>query len=253
MKRNTLIAVALCLMMIATVGASAASAKQDENPRQAGKSSIYFLDLDATDEDDGYGRLKIDTDKHTFVFNGQNFRPLQYVYLQFKADEDSSVTASGRSTPSGNLHIAGTWELDVLPTEVVGPTYFFYWGPPANGFHLTNFGGFMAKLAVYYSTDYDVTDPDAATWHETKSTDSFGLNKSRHVNFADLGVPEGAAVRIHAIVVGGKDRTGGEIYSYDYGICMIPGYCYPDYSIRNVTWNPILEYWNTDCYCSPLD
>jgi len=197
--------------------------------------------------------LKIDTDKHTFVFNGQDFRPLQYVYLQFKTDEDSSVIASGRSTSSGNLHIAGTWELDVLPTEVVGPTYFYYWGPPANGFHLTNFGGFMAKLAVYYSTDYTVTDPDAATWHETKSTDSFGLNKSRHVNFADLGVPEGAAVRIHAIVVGGKDRTGGEIYSYDYGICMIPGYCYPDYSISNVTWNPILEYWNTDCYCSPLD
>ncbi len=49
MNRNTLIAVALCLMMIATAGAGVVSARQDENPKQAGKSSIYFYDVEATD------------------------------------------------------------------------------------------------------------------------------------------------------------------------------------------------------------
>ena len=44
MKRNTLIAVVLCLMMITTAGAGGNSAKQD-NPRQAGKSSVTSMTL----------------------------------------------------------------------------------------------------------------------------------------------------------------------------------------------------------------
>jgi hypothetical protein len=248
MKRNTLIAVALCLMMISTAGAGAKSAKHDENPRRAGKSNIHFFDVEATHEY-GYGRLVINTDKHTFVFIGQDFRPSQHVYLQFKTDEGFDAFASGRSTPSGNLHIAGTWEPDDPPIEVVAAVYS--WGPAANGFSLTNDGWFMVKLAVDWTTDY-YYDQDTI-WHTITATDSFGLNKSRRVNLDDLGVPYGAWVAIRAIVVGGKDRAGTEVFSYANGPCYIPGYCYPDYTIRNVTWNPILEYWRTDCYCSPLD
>jgi hypothetical protein len=76
MKRNTLIAVALCLMMIATVGASADSDKHDENPRQAGKSSIYFYDVESTD-DNGYDRLVINTAKKTpsYVLRADGLTP----------------------------------------------------------------------------------------------------------------------------------------------------------------------------------
>ena len=42
MNRKTLIAVAVCLIMIAAIGASAVAAQQDSNPRQAGVSSVYF-------------------------------------------------------------------------------------------------------------------------------------------------------------------------------------------------------------------
>ena len=95
--------------------------------------------------------------------------------------------------------------------------------------------------------------PVEPTWHEADlKTDGFGLNNTRQVNLADLNVPEGAWVRIHAIVVGGKDRTGSEYYTFANGICYIPGYCYPHYYIDRTAWNPILTYGRTDCYCNPI-
>jgi len=159
MKRNTLIAVALCLMMIATVGASADSAKQDENPRRAGKSSIYFYDVEATDTH-GFGKLVINMDKHTFVFIGQDFVPSSQIELRAMAEgsSDDVVFASGKVTPSGNLHIAGTWEEDAPPAEVGWAYAQLY------GYLLENYGWFIAKLACYYSTDGGVT------WTESDHT-----------------------------------------------------------------------------------
>ncbi|MGZ4904668.1 MAG: hypothetical protein ACXV5I_07635, partial [Halobacteriota archaeon] len=72
MKRMTLIAVALCLIMITTVGAGVVTAKQDENPSQAGASSIFFFDVKATD-DHGAGKFMINVKEGKFVFNGKGF------------------------------------------------------------------------------------------------------------------------------------------------------------------------------------
>ncbi len=110
MRRNTVIAVVLCLMMIATAGAGAASAKQDENPRQAGKSSIYFYDIEATDTH-GFGQLKIDVKKRTFVFIGKDFPPSLQIDLQARQveSEDYVTFGSGKTTPSGQLSMHGTF------------------------------------------------------------------------------------------------------------------------------------------------
>lgn len=232
------------LFLVLLIGTANAGTIKD-NPRQAGESSIHFYDVEANDKH-GSGRLVIDTDRHTFMFNGQDFKPNHHVYLQFKTDGDLAVSASGRATPSGNLHIAGTWELDAVPTFVDAVSYYY---PVASGFDLTNSGGFMAKLAVLWTTEWDNAE-GPINWKETSATDSFGLNKSRRVNFEELGIPYGAYVRIHAIVVGGKDQSG-DWYYYETGPCYIPGYCYPVYTISRTTWNPILEWWRTDCYCSP--
>jgi len=241
----------LCFFLVASsaqAGAGGDSAMEDNsNLRHAGKSSMYFYNVEATDNH-GYGKLAIDTDKHTFSFIGKDFKPSQYVHLQFNTEGDFAVFASGKSTPSGNLHITGTWESDALPTGAVGAVYCVY--PCVNGFQLTNYGAFMAKLAVYWTTDFTYTEYPT-NWHETAATDSFGVNHGRHVNLDELGVPLGAWVRIHAIVVGGKDRTGDEIFTYAYGQCYLPGYCYPDYTILHTTWNPILEMGATDCFCTP--
>ncbi|MGZ4944304.1 MAG: hypothetical protein ACXVIG_07205 [Halobacteriota archaeon] len=124
MKRMTLTAIALCLIMIATVGAGVVAAKQ-ENPHQAGKSSIYFYDVTAPDEH-GKGKLQINLDKHTFVFNGQGFTPSQQIELKAKAvgSTDYAVFATGKATPSGNLHKAGTWEAAAAPANVVASSGF---------------------------------------------------------------------------------------------------------------------------------
>jgi hypothetical protein len=239
----------LCFFLVAgsaQAGAGGNSARQDEQLRQAGKSSIYFYEVNVTNNH-GSGRLVIDTDKRTFIFNGQDFKPDHHVYLQFKTDGNLVVAASGRSTPSGNLHIAGKWEIEAAPAVVEAVSYLY---PVASGFDLTNQGGFMAKLAVLWTTEWD-NSWGPVNWKETSATDSFGLNKSRRVNFEELGIPYGAYVKIHAIVVGGSDQSGDDWYYYETGPCYIPGYCYPVYTISRTTWNPILEWWRTDCYCSP--
>jgi hypothetical protein len=238
MKRNTLIAVALCLMMIATVGAGAASAKQ-ENPRQAGKSSIYFYDVEATDWH-GFGQLVINMDKQTFVFIGKDFVPSSQIELRARAEgsTDYVVFASGKATPSGNLHIAGTWEEDDPPGVVIGGYQQIY------GFLLDNNGWFVAKLACYYSTDGGVT------WTESGHTDGITLGMGDEADLIDLGVPDGAFVKIHAIVVGGKDRTADYVFQSNYSGDY---YCYQEYIIDGVTWNPDLyeAAYGYGCYSSP--
>ena len=128
MKRTTLIAAALCVILIAVVGAGVVAAKQDSNPRQAGNSPVYFYDVAATDAH-GPGKLMINVDQHTFVFNGKDFEPSTMYALRARAADstDLRVFASGKATPSGNLHIEGTWEEGAAaqpasPDFVVGAT-----------------------------------------------------------------------------------------------------------------------------------
>ncbi len=235
MKRLQLIAAALCLVMLATVGAGAVAA-QEENPRQAGSSHIYLYDVTATDTN-GKGKLQINVDKHTFEFNGQGFPPSQSIDLKARAvgGTDYVAFATGKTTPSGNLHLAGTWEKDAAPADVVGEVVALTYQGGITAMWLTNNGIFVSKLACYYSTD------DGATWTESRHTDGIhGLGGSGYSRLADLGVPNGAWVRIHVIVVGGKDRTGSEVFQAKHGY---PGdWWYADYWITGATWNPTLTY-----------
>ena len=232
MKRNTLIAVVLCLMMITTAGAGGNSAKQD-NPRQAGKSSVYFYDVDATDTH-GSGQLVIDVDKHTFVFIGKDFMPYLQILLEAKeaGGTDYAVFASGQVTPSGNVHIAGTWESEVAPEDVVCNWQMI------GMFRLSNSGGFIAQIACYYSTD------DGITWHESGHTSDIAVTQTKEVYLGDLGVPDYAWVKIHAIVIGGKDRTHDQVYQYVSWMAS----CGAEYDIKGTTWNPTLYFERMYCY-----
>jgi len=203
MKRNTVIAVALSLMMIATATAGADSARQDENLRQAGQSSVYFYDVAPTDTR-GKGTLMVDVNQHTFVFNGQDFEPSAHIALGARAagSDDYVIFATGKPTPSGNLHIAGTWEAAAAPADVLGSTYY----PQISGFCLDNYGWFVAKVACYYSTD------GGATWTESDPSAGVIRRDTRWVELCDLGVPVNSLVKIHVVVVAGNDRTGSEVF-----------------------------------------
>jgi hypothetical protein len=240
MKRNTVIAVVLCLMMITTAGAGAASAKQDENPRQAGKSSIYFYDVESID-DNGYGRLVINTDKKTFVFIGKDFTSNRLFEIKVDTESEFQHIATGHSTESGNLHIQGEWEGTLPEQGTVGICYCY---PPAYGFILENYGGYIAHIKIAYSTD------NGATWKLTdKQTSGISLFESHKVDIDDLleeDIPEGSSlVKMKMIVVGGGDVTTSEIYSYIHS--SPPGYCYPYYISHGPTWNASLEEIHIEC------
>jgi hypothetical protein len=231
MKR-VLVVTVLALLLMSTVGVGAVAAKQYENPSHAGKSSIYFYDVAASDTH-GKGKLEVDVDKHTFVFNGQDFEPSAQIALRARAADstDYVIFATGKATPSGNLHIAGTWETGAAVAEVVAGT----WYPPLYGFCITNYGGFVAQLACYYSTDGGVT------WHESDHINGISLFETVDATLGELGVPENALVKIHIEVVGGKDRTGSEVFQHLFTYCW-EGQHWASYTIKGTTWNPKLVY-----------
>lgn len=234
MKRNTLFALALGLMMVATAGVSAGTGKQEQNPRQAGKSTVYFYDLAASDTH-GKGKLMIDVEKHTFVFNGQGFEPLRHVSLRARAEGSSEfvVFSTAKATQSGNLHMAGTWEGAAAPAEV-GYSYY----QKIFGMWLYNDGLFVTKVACYYSTD------GGTTWTESDHSVGIVYGEEGIVPLWTINVPEYSLVRLHAVVVAGNDKTGSEIFEsasasvYD---SSDPKYAY--YIISGTTLNDTLEYY----------
>ncbi len=228
MKRIQLIAAALCLVMLATVGVGVVAARQ-ENPRQAGESSIYFYDVTASDTH-GKGKLMIDVDKHTFVFNGQGFEPSAQIALRARAEGSSDYVqfAAGKATPSGNLHIAGTWEAAAAPADVVGATAY----STISALWLWNYGGFVAKIACYYSQDNGVA------WLESGHSQGVVINEDFSVSLSDLGVPVNSLVKIHVVVVWGNDKTGSEVFEYvDPNVERSAWYI-----ISGTTLNDLLQY-----------
>jgi hypothetical protein len=224
----------------ALAGAGGNSVKQDNNLRLAGKSSIYFYDVEATGTH-GSGQLVIDLNKHTFLFIGKEFPPDLEINLQARQVENGEyvVFASGKTTPSGNLRVSGVWSANAPPMAVASSISVTY---PIYGFHLYNDGLFITKIACYWSMD-------GATWKESDHTDGITQTHEKQVALKDLGVPDGAYVKIHAIVVGGKDRTGSQVFQcyYDDADYYEGYYCYAYYYIQGVTWNPDLEYEGGRC------
>ncbi len=148
------------------------------------------------------------------------------------------MVTSGKATPSGNLHVAGTWEADTTPAEVVATPAGVGSGSGytrINAFQLRNSGWFVAHLACYYSTDGGVT------WHESAHGTGITIWNWDWDELGNLGVPDGALVKMHAVVVGGKDRTGSEVFQYGPANWQYAAR-YAEYTISGAAWNPELVF-----------
>jgi hypothetical protein len=154
--------------------------------------------------------------------------------------ENGQYTVTTSQPNAGNYSYRAVFEGDKSFKKVTSPTISVTVKPvagdyiytPIYGFTLQNEGWFLAKIACYYSTDSGVT------WHESGHTDNIIKDWGFGAGYLDeLGVPVGAMVRIHVIVVGGKDRTGSEVFQYAPEI-HLRGY----YIISGTTGNPKLEY-----------
>lgn len=156
------------------------------------------------------------------------------------------VLGSVESPKAGALTLQGMFHLgDLLDLE--SAQFWIMETPPGatsgyiNGLVLGNYWGwFITKIACYYSKD------EGATWIESDHTDGIARGESKRVDLEDLGVPEGALVKIHAIVVGGKDRTGSEIFRCSHMPCGLEySHRYASYYIDGVTWKPVLYFRGT--------
>ena len=221
MKRITVLVMALCLVMVAIVGGAAsdgagsiaslpgyeealAAAANHTNPGLSSSGSISSLPA--------YQAALNSSREYGSVGNPQGYQ------------EALSARGILGTTPSGSL--LNQWK------EMPGADWEYH--QPISGLSLYNLGWFVAQLACYYSTDGGVT------WHESGHVTGITNGHGGFSKLTDLGVPEGALVKMHAVVVGGKDRTGSEVFECVHYNGYDSGY-YAEYWISGTTWNPKLQ------------
>jgi hypothetical protein len=231
MKRILVIAV-LAVLLTSTAGATVAMAAP------AGNAHVRQFDVKTGPVS---GKLTIDPTAQTFVFNGVGGTPGQMYYLSISLNGDETIQLDATAAAAdGSIHMKGQCTVTMKQlddaqtvTGMVAPRvrgdYMHLFG-----FALYNYGAFFAKLACYYSTDGGVT------WHESGHTSAIWSETEGIENFYMLGVPYGALVKIHAIVVAGKDRTGPQVYQYIWTPGNLETYRYEVYSIYGTTLNPTL-------------
>jgi PKD repeat protein len=109
MKR-TLAIVVLCMLLLATVGTTAAVANQ------AGKSPVYQFDVMSGNT--AVGKLTVNTKQQTFVFNGHGLTPGETYYL-YDTSQGMRYVGSGVANNGGNVHIEGAFPTAIDVTNAV--------------------------------------------------------------------------------------------------------------------------------------
>ncbi len=237
MKRILIITV-LAVLLTSTAGATAAMAAP------TGNAAVRQFDVEI--EGGGTGRLTINPAQQTFVCNGAGAMPGQMYYLSIWFDDGtpSAVTIELGATAAkadGSIHMTGQCtatmtQLDEQSPRVnIGPRVGGGVYQPIIGLDLENKGAFVAKIACYYSTD------EGVTWHESDHSSGILTGMIGSVYIKSLNVPDGALVKIHAIVVAGKDRTGSQVYRYQE---VEWPRNWAMYNITGTTLNPTLHYVN---------
>jgi len=155
-------------------------------------------------------------------------------------DSGQYTVTTSRDT-KGTYYYKAVFEGDKIFKKVPSPTISVTVNPLPGAtplafvsyFELHNNGLFIVKLACDYSTD------DGVTWTESKHTSGIWQGSEVYMPLDVLGVPDRALVKIHVIVVGGKDQIGSTVFEYynDYN----RGGRTITYYISGTTLNPDLE------------
>ena len=233
------------ILSIAAAYPCAAGTVITESAAQRGPSTIYQFYV-VGNNDEVAGKVIVNTANPqlpSYVLIAPEVTPNTNYTFGYTTPEDVYTFASMDSPQVGPLVIKGTFPLDDLAV-LLSSEFWVIETPPTsgnaliNGLYLGNYyGWFITKLACYYSTDGGVT------WVESSSTDGITKGNWGRVFLSELGVPYDALVRIHAIVVGGKDRTGSEVFQYSQFACgKDMSWRFGTYYIDGVTWNPVLSY-----------
>lgn len=238
MNRISLLTVA-CALLVAPAGPTATASAS-----QSGHSPIYHFDVTYYNTVTVVGKLTVNTKNATlpsYVLVVHGLKPSTKYTFGCTAGGEIATLFSKETPKAGAFVIEGNFPLDDLE-DLESAQFWVMETPlgsytPIQGFYLYNLGGFVAKIACYYSTD------DGVTWQETGHTDGIAFGNDVGAYLDDLGVPDGALARIHAIVVWGNDRTGSEVFQYVYWPPdPMLRYHFPQYKITGTTLNASL-YW----------
>ncbi len=112
MKRMTLIAVALCLMMITTVGAGVVAAKQPVSDKVKQFDVVLYQGTETS-----IGTLSVNMNAWSYALNVRGLSPDTEYWL--KCMEAPGVLATVTSTAGGAVHMQG--KLDAVPSDLVAP------------------------------------------------------------------------------------------------------------------------------------
>ncbi len=119
--RRTLAVATLCVLLLATVGATAAGAKQPDTP-QEGNSLVYHFDIPATDSH-GPGKLMIDLKQRQFTFTGNGFVPGKTYWVWCDASGPHTL-GSVVANPAGHVAVTRRLPDNVNWGTVTGASIF---------------------------------------------------------------------------------------------------------------------------------
>ena len=206
-----LLLVVVCVLSVSTVGATATV-----SATQLGHSPFYYFDV--TYNGKTVGQVVVDTAKtpiYTLVANG--LTPNTNYTFGYNASGVVNPLGSTSTTAAGVLSVHWTFPAADVK-DLQSAQFWVTETPPASagytqisGLMLYNDGWFVAKLACEYSID-------GGPWTESSSVNCQGLGGSAFIYLGKygLGLPNGALVKIHVIVVGGiggaKAKTGSEVF-----------------------------------------
>ena len=219
-----------------TAGAGVVAAKQ------SGHSPVYHFDV--TYNGTVAGKVVVNTinaQLPSYVLVVHGLTPNTKYTFGYTASGEVCTLFSKETPKAGAFVIEGTFPLD----DVAGLESAQFWVmetppgssdyPPIYGFEMQNMGWFVAQIACYYSTDGGVT------WRESGHTDGIWSPEWGGASFSELGVPNYALVKIHAIVVAGNDKTGSQVFQY-HEYPYSGHYYWAKYIISGTTLNATLEF-----------
>jgi hypothetical protein len=237
MNKLLLLTVA-CALIISSVGATATV-----SATQIGHSPIYSFDVTYNGTVVGQAFVNTANAKTpTYVLVAHGLTPNTKYTFGYTVSGDMHTLGSANTTTTGALIMYGTFPAADVK-DLQSAQFWVTETPPGSsyeqiyGMELANEGLFIAKLAFSYSTDGGVT------WHESGHTSGITMgNYASVMPLSALGVPEGALVVIHVIVIGGKDQKGSQVFYYSNGYLINGDRLVADYKITGTTLNSDLVY-----------
>ena len=239
-KHLSLLFTVACAFLVSTVAPiTIVSAAQN------GHSPIYYYNVMYDGKVAGEVRINtVNAKTPMYVLDVDGLKPnTKYTFGYFNTPVvDPHLLGSNETTNSGALRMHGTLRSEDVQDLESAQFWVTETGPGSDyhqwiyGIRLIQNGWFIAQLGVKYSNDGGVT------WEEYVLKSNLTRGEDIIMPLESLQVPENALVKIHVVVIAGKDRTGSEVFEADYSYYTYWGSYIAEYEIKGTTGDPKLTY-----------